>query len=443
MPLPKRMVKRRESRGEIGAIPPVNCPADWRERTHGRRKRAHTAVGMVSRTYGGIRPSVIGKDQAPLAVADHPPLFPEVSQVRAGLILALVEMPRLQKSRESKKQGFSVHRSRPRQTRPLCNEQKRDFVVLESHGRRDRFKEGRIPSAKMGCSLEDFALSMKTKRRPGLNQFFRPRFVNRSIPRRFSLLRRLPQRETNLSDGLVFARTRKATALSPANEEMKDNVLIRGVTGMPVVFPVPYVRIDLDVPCEFHTIDKHLSAAEIRTWLTVPNPKMGYFHFLSVFAQPRNTELSAENSCLQLQLGDATGSGFAQPESSKRPSQLLIRRFSCRIHLRTGVAPGGSAHLQASRLSTARTLNRKRQSIVSQTDILRQRQFGFGVSKIMAHMREKRSARRDAVGGLDSLSQRHVRHMRSVPQRIDHQRINSARRLLGVLSNLFAVGKVS
>ena len=128
---------------------------------------------------------------------------------------------------------------------------------------------------------------------------------------------------------------------------------------MPVVFPVPYVRIDLDVACEFHTIDKHLSAAEIRTWLAVPNPKMGDFHFLAVFAQPRNTELSAKNSCLQLQFGDATGSGFAQPESSKRPSQLLIRRFSCRIHLRTGgVAPGGSANLQVSRLSTARTLNR-------------------------------------------------------------------------------------
>ncbi len=444
MPPPKGMVKRRESRGEIGTIPPVNCPADWRERTHGRRKRTHTAVGMVSRAHGGIRPSVIGKDQPPLPVADHPPLFPELSQIPAGLIAALVEMPRLQKSRESKKQGFSVHRSRPSKTRPLCNEQKRDFVVLESHGRRDRFKEGRIPSAKMGRSLEDFALSMKTKRRPRLNQFFRPRFVNRSIPRRFSLLRRLPQRETNLSDGLVFARTRKATALSPANEEMKDNVLVRGVTGMPVVFPVPYVRIDLDVPREFHTIDKHLSAAEIRTWLTVPNSKMGDFHFLSVFARPRNTELSTEKSCLQLQLGDATGSGFAQPESSKRPSQLLIRRFSCRIHLRTGgMAPGGSANLRVSRLSTARTLNRKRQSIVSQTDILRQRQFGFGVSKIMAHMREKRSARRDAVGGLDSLSQRHVRHMRSVPQRIDHQRINSTRRLLGVLSNLFAVGKVS
>ena len=336
VPLPEGMVERSESRGKIVAVPPVNCPMDWRERTYSHRKRTHTAMGMVSRTYGGIRPSVVGKDQPPLPITDRPPLFPEISQVRAGFVIALVEMPRLQESGESEKQGFSAHRSRPRQTRPLCNEQKRNFVVLEPHSRRDGLKEGLTPPAKLGCAPEDFALSMKTKRRPGLDQFRCLRFINRSIPRWFGVLRHPPQRETNLNDGLVFARSRKATALSPANEEVKDDVFVRGVPGMSVVFPVPNVLIDLDVPRDFHSIDKHLSAAEVWAWLTVPNSKMDDFHFLSVLAQPRNAKLSTENSCLQLQLGDATGSGLAQSQSSQLATELLIPRFFGLFHFWTG-----------------------------------------------------------------------------------------------------------
>ena len=56
------MVKRREPRGEIGTIPPVNRPADRGERTRGRSKCAHTAVGMVSRAHGGISPGILGQD---------------------------------------------------------------------------------------------------------------------------------------------------------------------------------------------------------------------------------------------------------------------------------------------------------------------------------------------------------------------------------------------
>ena len=55
---------------------------------------------------------------------------------------------------------------------------------------------------------------------------------------------------------------------------------------MPVVFPVPNVLIDLNIPRDPHSIDKHLSAAEVRAGLTVPNSEMDDFHFLSVFAIP-------------------------------------------------------------------------------------------------------------------------------------------------------------
>ena len=106
------------------------------------------------------------------------------------------------------------------------------------------------------------------------------------------------------------------------------------------------------------------------------------------------------------------------------------------------VPPRERLTVPVSRLFTARTLNRKRQSIVSQPDVLRQQQFGFDMSKIMAHMREIRSAGRDAVGSLDSLLQGHVRLVGSVPQRIDHQRINSTRRFLGVPGHFLAIGEI-
>ena len=108
---------------------------------------------------------------------------------------------------------------------------------------------------------------------------------------------------------------------------MEDDVFIRSVPGVSVVFPVPYVLIDLDVPWDFHTINEHPSAAEVWTRLTVPNSKMKNFHFLSIFSQPRNTKLSTKNSCLQLQLGDATAGGFAQPESAQRRSEPLVPKI--------------------------------------------------------------------------------------------------------------------
>ncbi|MGB8466320.1 MAG: hypothetical protein WCE49_15340, partial [Terrimicrobiaceae bacterium] len=63
---------------------------------------------------------------------------------------------------------------------------------------------------------------------------------------------------------------------------------------------------------------------------------MDNFHGLSVFAPPRYPELSTENSCLQLQLGDARGARFAQPDRSQRAPELLIREFPGGGHLSTG-----------------------------------------------------------------------------------------------------------
>ena len=107
-----------------------------------------------------------------------------------------------------------------------------------------------------------------------------------AIARGPRILWSLRQNQTDLRDGFVFPRSSKVTALSSANEEMQDDVLVRSISRMPVVFPVPDVLIDLDVPANSHPIDKHLGAAEVWTWLTVPNSKIDDLHSLSVFAMP-------------------------------------------------------------------------------------------------------------------------------------------------------------
>ena len=63
------------------------------------------------------------------------------------------------------------------------------------------------------------------------------------------------------------------------------------------------------------------------------------------------------------------------------------------------------------------------------------------MAEIVAHMREKRHLGSDALD-VDGFCKRHVRRVRSVPERIDDQYIDSSCRFFRVLGHFFAIGKI-
>ena len=67
---------------------------------------------------------------------------------------------------------------------------------------------------------------------------------------------------------------------------MQDDIIVRSISRMPMVFPILNILINLYVPNSPDPVDKHLGAAKVWTWLTIPGSEIDDLHSLSVFAMP-------------------------------------------------------------------------------------------------------------------------------------------------------------
>jgi hypothetical protein len=114
---------------------------------------------------------------------------------------------------------------------------------------------------------------------------------------------------------------------------MEDDVLIRGILGVSVPFPISDVLIDLNVSGSLHPVDEHLSVAKVRTRFAIPSSEVDNLHVFSVFSSPREIKLAAKNSRLQLKLGNSAGQWFAEAEPAEGRPKSLVGKFLREFHL--------------------------------------------------------------------------------------------------------------